>query len=1372
MRRKILLVTLMLVALVVANAVAIAAEPSVDAPVFEEAVAQPVGSGTVVQPKDATGPATYMVILNDVPLASYRGGIDGLAATNQAAGGTSKVEASSSASQAYLAYLDGRRAAAIAEANTAIGRSLNVRYEYKATVNGYAAEMTPEEAATIAKLGNVKFVERERMFELQTDAGPAWIGAPGIWDGTATGDAGTKGEGIIVGIIDTGIDPWNPSFAATGDDGYTHTNPLGAGTYVGVCDPANTTPPAGVVAYDPTFICNDKLIGAWGYTSVDSTPRDDDGHGSHTASTTAGNYVIDTTVETPTDIYTATISGVAPHANIIAYDACCAGAALSAARDQVVLDGVDVVNYSIGAASPTGDPWADTEALQWLAIRDAGIFVATSAGNNGPGDATVGTPGDLPWLTTVAAASHNRAFLQEITLDDGSGNPLTLSGLAMTSGLAATPIVFAEDYADPPTISVDDARLCADGVFPPGTFSGEIVICERGTYGRVAKGQTVLDGGAGGYILAQPAEFGGGPGSLGADPHVLPAIHIDYNSYQQLKDYVANATGTVNGAIAGATLDLADSNGDVMAAFSSRGPNGGFFTDLIVPNVTAPGRDVWAAYHQGPGGDGDYTWNVISGTSMSSPHVAGSGALLAAAHPDWTPAQIESALMSTAVRTVINDDGVNIATPFAQGSGRVDLVAAVQAGLVLDVSTTAFEDSDPRTGGDPTTLNLAELGNSNCVQSCSWTRTVESTLAAAETYSLTLNLPISMTGSVTPAVFTIDPGASQTFTVTVDVLELDESWHFGSLELTPGSAAAPAQHLTIGVKPNKGDLPSLVSLETRRDAGSETVKNLTAIEITNLTVETFGLIKGTEHNTMLNVDPTNGDPYDDIDGEGIFYTTVTVPADAKRLVIEVIESEAPDIDLFVGTGSTPSAATEVCSSATASNLEYCDVAEPAAGTWWVLIQNWAASATPPDHVKFVTAVVAGDADNMTVTGPTANAALNPFDLRVYWDEDMMAGEHWYGGFTLGTNAANPGNIGFVPVNLYRAEDDVVKTVNTNVAMPGDTLTYTITIMPNVLSQDLNYNVLDTIPDGLTYVPGSATASDGSVLVGLDTLFWTGTMISPANAQPKYNISTPATDPLCDTGFGGYVNLQGFGILPQSTITGDTTRFTAFSTGTPFNFYGVDYVGASFTDDGFAIFDGVNNYGGSPWIPQTLPNAALPNNLAAILWQDFEIFYDAALNHGVSLATAGPNVALIEYDNIQFFGGSADNFDFEVVFLRQPSDALGDYEIVFAYDNLNGDLATDPFTIGVEDAAGGYANAYLNRGSAAGLSNGDMICFDFVPGELQPVEITYQVTVDADTLGPIVNDARSYTNNPGGKMDHTQASVIVGMPTFMPVIAKP
>ena len=119
------------------------------------------------------------------------------------------------------------------------------------------------------------------------------------------------------------------------------------------------------MAYDPTFPCNDKLIGVWGYTASDGSPRDSDGHGSHTASTVAGNFVDEAVVETPTDTFTAAISGVAPHANIIMYDGCvddggCPGASLAAARDQALLDGVDAINYSIGSGSPTADPWNGT----------------------------------------------------------------------------------------------------------------------------------------------------------------------------------------------------------------------------------------------------------------------------------------------------------------------------------------------------------------------------------------------------------------------------------------------------------------------------------------------------------------------------------------------------------------------------------------------------------------------------------------------------------------------------------------------------------------------------------------------------------------------------------------------------------------------------------------------------------------------------------------------------------------------------------------------------------------------------------------------------------------------------------------------------
>lgn len=1347
---------------------------------FKEETAVSTGNGVVVEPKGVKGSEIYLVQLTAPSLVSYKGGINGLAATNPAARGENRLNANNPDSLAYLDYLDAKRAEAISIIETAIGRPLDIAYEYRATLNGFAAEMTPAEAAQAANLPAVKHIERDREFELQTDSGPAWIGATSIWDGTATGGLpGTKGEGIVIGVIDTGIDPWNPSFADIGGDSYDHTN--GTGQFFGVCDPTNLTPPAGITAYDPTFPCNDKLIGAWGYESVNGgTPRDSNGHGSHTASTAAGNYVEDTVVLTPTDTYTATISGVAPHANIIMYAACCTGAALSAARDQVVLDGVvDVVNYSIGADDPTTNPWGDINAIQWLAVREAGIFVATSAGNNGPGDETIGSPGDMPWLTTVGASSHNRAFLNSITLDDGVNDPITLDGSSMANGYGPAEVVFSVDFADPDNgISEEDARLCADGIFPPDTFSGQIVVCERGTYGRVAKGQTVSDGGAGGYILAQAAEIGGGPGAVVTDPHVLPAVHIDYATYQNLLAYIANAGGPVMGTIAGSTLDVNDAHGDIMAAFSSRGANRGIFADLIVPNVTAPGRDIWAAYHQGDAGDGDYTWNVISGTSMSSPHVAGAGALMAALHPDWTPAQIESALMTTSVTNVRNDDAVNAATPFAMGSGRVDLTKAAEAGLLMDVTTAEFEASNPNDGGDTKSLNIASMGNDKCVEACSWTRTVTAT--KDEDWTASLNLPDGMTGSVTPETFSLLAGESQEITVEVSVLGIPaDEWAFGELNLTP-AGATPAVHMPIGVQPNTGDLPNLVNIYTRRDAGSQLVTDLTAITITDLTVATYGLAQGNVTTTALAEDPTNdinaGEMYDDLDQ--VFWMAIDVPADTMRLLAEVIVSESPDLDMGVGFDTNgdgmPSFDEEVCSSATGTALERCDLSMPQSGTWWVAVLNWGASDVGAiDAFDLVTAVVPGSAvGNMSVEGPSAVAPLDPFSIRIFYDEDMNAGQYWYGAISLGTDAANPGNIGSMAVDLHRLEDDVNKTVSPAVAMAGDTVEFTITIQPNVLSEDLTYTLADTIPDGLTYVPGSATASAGSVTAGLNTLLWSGTQISPSNATSDYAMTTNATDALCDTGFGGYVDLEGFGILSQDTIIGDTATFSAFSGQNPFQFYGIDKTGVNFTDDGFAFFD--STPGATPWANTALPTPAEPNDLMAILWNDFLIEYDGTPGsiRGVSLASAGPDVSIIEYDDIEPWtsdGTSPDRFDFEVVIVSTIDDTPGVYEIVYAYDNFVGSPAAA--TVGIENGDGTLASEFLFGDPTGVITDGLIVCFDHVGAGPETVTITYQATVDAGQLGQIVNSVQTNTSNPGSQEEGTSTTLQVGHPTYLPAVNK-
>jgi subtilisin family serine protease len=344
----------------------------------------------------------YIVRLEEQPLALYRGNIVGLDATHPGTRGERRLDVGSQASVAYVDYLRSRQATVLAQAEVALGRRLEPSHSYRYAFNGFAVPLTTDEARQMARIPGVAAVTPESQRRITTDAGPAWIGAPAIWDGAATGGLpGTFGEGIIVGIVDSGIWPDHPSFADIGGDGYDHTNPRGAGSYVGACDPGDPS-------YVPSFVCNDKLIGAWDY---EDGPGDTNGHGSHVASTAAGNVLFSMPLMAPTITLWFNVSGVAPHANLISYDVCnaagsCAGAAMIAGIDQAVADGVDVINFSIGGGPSY--PWGDPESLAFLAAHGAGIFVATSAGNSGPGPGTVGSPADAPWVTAVAAATHHR----------------------------------------------------------------------------------------------------------------------------------------------------------------------------------------------------------------------------------------------------------------------------------------------------------------------------------------------------------------------------------------------------------------------------------------------------------------------------------------------------------------------------------------------------------------------------------------------------------------------------------------------------------------------------------------------------------------------------------------------------------------------------------------------------------------------------------------------------------------------------------------------------------------------------------------------------------------------------------------------------
>ena len=284
------------------------------------------------------------------------------------------------------------------------------------------------------------------------------------------------------------------------------------------------------------------------------------------------------------------------------------------------------------------------------------------------------------------------------------------------------------------------------------------------------------------------------------------------------------------------------------------------------------------------------------------------------------------------------------------------------------------------------------------------------------------------------------------------------------------------------------------------------------------------------------------------------------------------------------------------------------------------------------------------------------------------------------------------------------------------------------------------------------MPGSASLPP--TIVG-NQLIWTVDLTT----QPAYVMTTSATDPLCDTSFGGYFDLAQLGLNADATISGNQVsfRFDDFYGGDdPVNFFGVDYAnGLYFTDDGFASL--APNIGANPATNLALPNPALPNNLIAPFWRDLALVYDANAGRGVSVAGTVSGVMVVEYDDVEPapVGSTLNRYDFEIIMRRQPNSSPGYYEIVFAYDNLNGALT--PATIGIENADGTVGLQYAHNNAQIG--NDFVICYDWVS---PAATINYAVQVDNALSVPatLVNRIDHSVNLPQTKVATTNHDLLV------------
>lgn len=805
----------------------------------------------------------HTVVLRDAPLASYEGGLNGFPPVprNEAGAHQGRVDVNSPAARAYLGLLEQRQNAFVAAASTQVGRALSADATLRHAVNAVIMDLSDAEAEQLRRRDEVMLVERERELELTTDRGPAFIGAPSIWDGSASFGVATKGEGIVVAVLDSGINWQSPAFAATGPiDGYVHVNPRGAGNYLGLCGP---TPPNADLGR-----CNDKLIGMYNFASTSTSPtrsgEDDDGHGSHTASTTAGN-----TWDAPFGGGTFRISGVAPHANIVAFKVCvgtCPSSAVTQAANQAVADGIiDVMNFSISGGS---SPWTDANSVAFLGVHNAGIFIAASAGNSGPAAGT--SDHQEPWVQTVAASTHDRvlgfnldatgpgtppANTQNIPLRPGAqpiqatdlyNVPLVKSpGFAdgSTDGCSAFPAgTFTRPYAPPAD------RLFADGFDPPATPPPVAAVAvlnlnqNNSSCGSGARQANAVAAGAVGVIFVDPFYI-----NLGAAGNAWSMLRSNWDTLAALDPATITASITLPArAYAG--------SGDVVADFSSRGPrvlaNNQW---LVKPDIAAPGVDILAAYEANVGATPNPNQTgLVNGTSMASPHMAGAAALLRALHPTWTPTQIKSALMLTSRTSGLLRQSGQPSDLWDRGAGRVDLTAAAKAGLILDETGANFLAANPATGGNVANLNLPSLATASCIGTCTFTRTVRRAQTGAQTYTVsTTGFPAAAV-AVTPASFTIGTSGSRALTITVQSQLLPEAaWALGDIVLTPSNPAEPLLHMPMAIRPGGPVIaatPSALSATTDLTQ----VKTLTIQNTGNPTLNWTIATSGTGQVTPLN----------------------------------------------------------------------------------------------------------------------------------------------------------------------------------------------------------------------------------------------------------------------------------------------------------------------------------------------------------------------------------------------------------------------------------------------------------------------------------------------------------------------------------------
>jgi subtilisin family serine protease len=928
-------------------------------------------------------------------------------------------------------------------------------YSYRFGLNGFAARMTAAQAHKLENLDDVLHVWEDEIRPLATNFSPSFLE---LFDGERglRGLEGLTGDGVIIGFIDSGIYPEHPALKDTkeADRPSACRSTWADNTLLGrwLCkrfdkmdDQLVFEPPEnwnGACDVGEQFVetdCNNKLVGARWFISgaensgpIDSgeirSARDVDGHGTHTATTAAGN-------RTKASIFgtlIGNVEGIAPGARVAVYKACwlrpgdvrasCNTSDLANAIDAAVADGVDIINYSVGSSMLQVTAPDDVALMN---ATKAGVLAVVAAGNEGPNLGTVGSPAGGPWALTVGASSRDgETSVEAMQINE----PPAIAGKYAVREAGFTPPLQDRDPIEAPLILADDdddtngSGTTADACEPlinDTEMEGNIAFIERGSCNFDIKIRNAENAGA---IAAVVYSIAGDPIVMFGDPSIvdIPALMIGQADGNLILSEI-EADNVVTAVLdKGFLLNLPET-GNVMATFSSRGP--GPVHDVLKPDVTAPGVNILAGFTPNSANSmPDEQYAYLSGTSMSVPHVAGTAALLLESHPEWRPSTVKSALMTSARQDLVASDGVGVANPFDYGAGHIVPNDALRPGLVYDVTDDEYDalacaSESPAVSEErctqlendsvsfaPEDMNQPSIGLARLANEQTVRRRVTNVDDDSLTLSASVTAPPGIQVAVVPPTLSVGPGETASYDVTFRYesgpLDL---WRFGSLTWSGNEKSV---YSSIAVKPVSVTAPA----EITSFGGTGAVSFPVEFGYTGTySPVVHGLRRPLVIPGFVDNDPTKTFTFRS--GAGVTAHLIDVPADQLYLRVSLFDAltdgdDDLDLYLFYQPGQCNPLdfrGIQLTESGGPTAEEQVNVFRPAAGCYGALVHGFETdeiNGGPGSNYTMLAWAfgITDDQGNMTASGPPFVNAGATEDVTVNW-ANLESDTIYFGGIS-------------------------------------------------------------------------------------------------------------------------------------------------------------------------------------------------------------------------------------------------------------------------------------------------------------------------------------------------------------------------------------